>query len=272
MRAILLTAGREAAEAILAEAGLMQLVQTATIKPVEAPPIATRAPTYAAAAQAWADAAAASDVRTLAMSGLASGGEEPVSAEEQAFEELLLKVLADSGVRATPEPALSELCAEALNMLGVSLDMQNMPRASQILLSHAMVVRRRLLGRSHHEVAATYNNLANLLRKPGLNGKRGAPVSERNREVQRLVEALYRRAIAIRETTLGPQSPQLAATLSNLSVYLSVSHGAADRQQPHAHLKQWRRRPPPQHWRRWASNLSRRSKAEVIWTPRGTVG
>ena len=39
----------------------------------------------------------------------------------------------------------------------------------------------------------------------------------------RLVETLYRRAISIREAALGANSPQLAATLSNLSVFITNS-------------------------------------------------
>ena len=103
-------------------------------------------------------------------------------------------------------------------MLGVSLDVQNNSRASQIILSHAVAIRRNLLGHSHHEVAASYNNLANLLRKPI--GRRGGYGHERAAEMQLLVESLYRRAITIREAKLGLQSPQLAASLSNLSVFI----------------------------------------------------
>ena len=96
-----------------------------------------------------------------------------------------------------------------------------------LVLSHACVVRRRLLGTAHHEVAATYNNLANLLRKPPAAGKR-IPTSQAAEQSAALVDALYRRAIAIREATLGPHSPQLAASLSNLAVF--ITHMNEERQ------------------------------------------
>ena len=112
-------------------------------------------------------------------------------------------------------------------MLGVSLDIQNDPRASQIILSHALIARRKLFGKADHEVAATYgNNLANLLRHSvsrkqvsggggGSSAASGTPSSstaandiarERALEKQAFVETLYRRAIAIREAVHGPNS------------------------------------------------------------------
>ena len=192
IKAILQTAGREAAETILSEAGVLPLANGIDMSCLTPTASASAAPSEVPA--------------------------EAASEEERAHEEALLRFLADSGVRSTPEAAHNELCAEALNMLGVSLDVQNNSRASQIILSHAVAIRRNLLGHSHHEVAASYNNLANLLRKPI--GRRGGYGHERAAEMQLLVESLYRRAITIREAKLGLQSPQLAASLSNLSVFI----------------------------------------------------
>ena len=86
---------------------------------------------------------------------------------ERAHEKQLLMFLADSGVG--PSPAAAERSLEALNMLAINLDGQDRFRGSQILFIHAIRVRRKLLGPRHVDTAATYNNLANLLRKPAMN-------------------------------------------------------------------------------------------------------
>ena len=223
VKALMLAAGREAGLAILSEAGVSSLADGVTVGSAMPTTPAPCTPASKGGLLDYAAAAAAGASRgdpTLAFGRLDDEEDGPMADAEREQEEQLRKFFVDSGIKATPGPAQSELSAEALNMLGVSLDMQSQPRPSQILLSHAMMVRRKLLGRRHHEVAATYNNLANLLRKP-LSGRSGrGPTSERAGETQKLVEALYRRAIAIRESVLGPQSPQLAASLSNLSVFI----------------------------------------------------
>lgn len=151
---------------------------------------------------------------------------------ERAHEKQLLMFLADSGVGPSPAAAESELAAEALNMLAINLDGQDRFRGSQILFIHAIRVRRKLLGPRHVDTAATYNNLANLLRKPAMNAlgrnllrdRSGSRVlSERHLNTHRFCEALYRRALDIREASFGANSPQLAATCSNLAVLLQHS-------------------------------------------------
>ena len=156
----------------------------------------------------------------------AAGGEEAAEAE---FERQLEGLILDSGAAPTPEAVFAadsaEVVAEALNLLAVNLDCRGNERGSQLLFLHALRIRRRLFGPAHPEVASTYNNLANLLRSPLVAG--GAGRAYHSGEVRAQVEALYRRAIAIRER-VGPHSPQLAASLTNLSVLLGRSGDAAD--------------------------------------------
>ena len=73
---------------------------------------------------------------------------------------------------------------------------------------HSLRMRRRLLGTEHAEVAASYNNLANLLRKQR-GETRGAERAPAVLRAQQLTEALYRRALEIRERRLGEESPQV---------------------------------------------------------------
>ena len=114
--------------------------------------------------------------------------------------------------------------AEALNLLAVNLDGRACFRGSEPLFIHSLRLRRRLLGLAHPEVASSYNNIANLKRKTcreEFNKKESKAVAERKRAERALVLALYRRAVEIREEKLGRNSPQLAATITNLSVQLA---------------------------------------------------
>ena len=68
------------------------------------------------------------------------------------------------------------------------------------------------------------NNLANLLRKPAMARQRSSSgkvvVSKKHLDMHQFCEALYRRSLAIRESCFGSDSPQLAASCSNLAVLL----------------------------------------------------
>jgi hypothetical protein len=54
------------------------------------------------------------------------------SASEDAFEDLLSRCCADSGVAQTPDAAYVELAAEALNLLAVNLDVRSVYRGAQV--------------------------------------------------------------------------------------------------------------------------------------------
>jgi len=141
------------------------------------------------------------------------------------FEQRINHFLNDSGAGPTPADACSELAAEIIHLLGVNLDFRGSMRGAQLLFVHSLRIRRHLLGPDHPDVASSYNCLANLLRKT-CHRSLGKPprVGSQHRvdnEQQQLVVLLYRRAILIRERTLGRDSPALAATLSNLSVQLT---------------------------------------------------
>ena len=270
-KAILLVAGDDAGGALLREAGVAKPANApqqaaAATAAATAPPAGAQAAIAAAAVAVAAapagsrvvgesvhasfkDAAASAAPRASSSAALpaasgssgnaAAGGSgsgngpgEPLEESERTHEEQLLQFLQDSEIAPYPLAAESELCAESLNMLAINLDGQGLFRGSQVLFIHAIRIRRKLLGNNHVDTAATYNNLANLLRKPAIsaigrvNRERGTGsrvVPERHLSTHRFCEALYRRTLAIREKSFGKDSPQLAASCSNLAVLLQHS-------------------------------------------------
>jgi tetratricopeptide (TPR) repeat protein len=73
-----------------------------------------------------------------------------------------------------------------------------------------------VLGPEHPDTAQTLNNLANLYRKQGKDDE---------------AEALYQRALAIREKVLGPEYTSTASTLNNLG-FLYSERGKYDEAEP----------------------------------------
>ena len=240
-RAVVLAAGVDAATVILSGAGVpvpedgyaaAGSPPAGAVRELEGMREGHRGGVPPAAADATAIEAASATAASPAPAaerGAAGGDDLPA---QMAFEEALETFIADAGVGATPPAAYHELVGEALNLLAVNLDMRGRTRGSQILFIHTMRIRQAMLGGDHPFTAAVYNNLANLLRAGLLKGrpsggggarKPGAKeaAADRAAGTERFVEALYRRAIAVREAALGPQSPALAASLSNLSVLIA---------------------------------------------------
>ena len=141
-RAVLLMAGRAAGVSLLNEAGV-------PLPPEALPPSDARSPALDGSA-----ADAAGEAESVPPSVDASEL-EALDDSERTHEEQLLRFLSDSGVGPSPAAAMSQLCAEALNMLAINLDGSGLFRASQVLFIHAIRVRRALLGRAHYDTAAT---------------------------------------------------------------------------------------------------------------------
>ena len=253
-RALMYAAGQAAVVSMLEASGSAQLVADALSEPLLPMPMST-GPHHALATHGEPSAclrrpdggepaaagrsAGGDDVEPYVGGGLCSAPSSASGASAD-FEDAIQSYLLDTGAPPTAAAFFTELAAEALNLLAVNLDWQGSWRSSQLLFVHAIRVRRWLLGAPHDgvapaysdlanlDVASTYNNLANLLRKPhpspGRRGGRGGR-GEGGKDARAhgsmgFVEALYRRAIAIREEAQGPESPALAASLSNLSVLL----------------------------------------------------
>jgi tetratricopeptide (TPR) repeat protein len=70
------------------------------------------------------------------------------------------------------------------------------------LYRRALVIRERVLGSDHPDVATSLNNLASLYKSQGKYDE---------------AEPLHRRALAIREKSLGSDHPDVAASLNNLA-------------------------------------------------------
>ena len=146
-------------------------------------------------------------------------------------------------VLAVHEKALGEhpTTATSISNLGSVLYLQGRYPAAEAAYRRALVMREKLLGAEHPDVATSLNNLANVLQE--LNKDQQVLASEQ-RARARLgaggaagsttdVEAMYRRALAIQERTLGPQNPATANSLNNLAVMLGLRGDFAQAERLH---------------------------------------
>jgi len=92
--------------------------------------------------------------------------------------------------------------ADLLNQLGYYLTEQARYTEAEPLYRQALVIRQKLLGPEHPDVAACLHDLAALFNALG-----------RFEEA----ETLYLHTLAVREKTLGPENPEVASTLNNLA-------------------------------------------------------
>jgi CHAT domain-containing protein/tetratricopeptide (TPR) repeat protein len=89
-----------------------------------------------------------------------------------------------------------------------------------------LAIREKVLGPTHPDTATSLNNLANVRFEQGKDQRMSIGEQRaRSRAGERVlsqseIEALYRRALAIQERSLGPEHPALATTLNNLSAML----------------------------------------------------
>jgi eukaryotic-like serine/threonine-protein kinase len=77
----------------------------------------------------------------------------------------------------------------------------------------ALVLRKKLLGNEHPDVASSLNNLANALRAQGRLNE---------------AETLFREALAMRKKLLGSEHPEVASSLQNLAVMLADQGSLAE--------------------------------------------
>jgi CHAT domain-containing protein/tetratricopeptide (TPR) repeat protein len=116
------------------------------------------------------------------------------------------------------------LTATSLSNLGNVLYLQGrFPEAEQVH-RRALAMREKVLGRGHPDTATSLNNLANVLFEQGKD-EQLAPSELRARARDQIrvyteTEELYRRALGVQESSLGPEHPALAATLNNLGALL----------------------------------------------------
>ena len=116
--------------------------------------------------------------------------------------------------------------ATSLSNLGNVLYLQGKFRDAEQVHRRVLRVREKVLGPGHPDTATSLNNLANVLLEQGKDERMSlSDARARQRAGQRVVsgteiENLYRRALAIQESALGPDHPALANTLNNLGALL----------------------------------------------------
>jgi CHAT domain-containing protein/tetratricopeptide (TPR) repeat protein len=116
------------------------------------------------------------------------------------------------------------LTATSISNLGNVLYLQGKFEDAEQAHRRALGIREKVLGRNHPDTATSMNNLANVLFEQGKD-EQLAPSEQRVRARSQIrvfteTEDLYRRALAIQESSLGPDHPSLAATLNNLGALL----------------------------------------------------
>lgn len=94
--------------------------------------------------------------------------------------------------------------SDLLNKAGTYLIERGQYSDAEPLLMHALLIRRRLLGEDHLDIARTLNNLASLYRRQGKYDE---------------AEPFYRQALTIREKLLGTEHPETARSLNNLAIF-----------------------------------------------------
>lgn len=116
--------------------------------------------------------------------------------------------------------------ATSLSNLGNVLYLQGKFAEAEQVHRRTLRIREKVLGSGHPDTATSLNNLANVLFMQGKDD-RMSPSEARARFFAGQsvvsgteVENLYRRAVAIQESALGPDHPALANTLNNLGALL----------------------------------------------------
>ncbi|MBI4292201.1 MAG: CHAT domain-containing protein [Betaproteobacteria bacterium] len=118
------------------------------------------------------------------------------------------------------------ITATSLSNLGNVLYLQGKFEEAEQVHRRTLRIRERVLGPSHPDTATSLNNLGNVLFMQGKDDRMSpsetrARLSAGQSVVSRTeVENLYRRAVTIQESTLGPDHPALANTLNNLGALL----------------------------------------------------
>jgi len=107
------------------------------------------------------------------------------------------------------EAEIGEPTTRLMSCLGLLLFSKARHGQAELLLRRALAIDYASYGSDHPEVAASLNNLAELLRA-----------------TNRLSEAepMYRRALAINEASYGPDHPNVAASLNNLAELLRATN------------------------------------------------
>ena len=116
------------------------------------------------------------------------------------------------------------LTATSISNLGNMLYLQGKFSEAEQVHRRALAIRMKVLGSGHPDTAISLNNLANVLFEQGKD-EQLAPSEQRARARDQIrvfteTEDLYRRALAIQESALGPEHPAIGATLNNLGALL----------------------------------------------------
>ena len=131
--------------------------------------------------------------------------------------------------------------ATSLSNLGNVFYLQGKFADAERVHHRALAIREKVLGPDHPDTATSLNNLANVLMEQGkdqqlaLAEQRARAASGQVVQSGTEIETLYRRALSIQESSLGPDHPALATTLNNLSALL-------DQQGKHAESEPLQRR------------------------------
>jgi len=114
--------------------------------------------------------------------------------------------------------------ATSLSNLGNVLYLQGKFKESEGVHRRALAVREKVLGAGHPDTATSMNNLANVLlrqdRDDLLSPSEARVQAQLNLQSYTETESLFRKALAVQESTLGPDHPATANTLNNLATYL----------------------------------------------------
>jgi len=131
-------------------------------------------------------------------------------------EEITARVLLEGGLaRAEELSNQPEVQAQMLDVVGLVYESLGSYDRARPLLERALVLRRRVFGPEHPDVAASLDNVAYLLDNQGQYDE---------------AELLYREALAMRRKLLGPEHLEVAESLNNLAGLLRRrgNYGEAD--------------------------------------------
>lgn len=118
--------------------------------------------------------------------------------------------------------------ATSVSSLGNVYYLQGRFPEAEKLYRRALEIREKVLGADHADVATSLNNLANAMQELGRDQQLSASELRVRQSVGggsgavSEIEKMYRRALSIQESKLGPDNPATANTLNNIGVLLSL--------------------------------------------------